>query len=197
MAFFSLLKLELKSVFKSLPFIAVLLMWLFIVFSELYSTLIGGGEYGVSVYPFTNQLIDLLLVPLTLFSLILIIFYSSDIVWKERSLNFNLIVDATPVKNWVFFSSKLSALVLLPIILITTGIVMCIGFQVVLGYSNFEFGLYASLYYHYGLQLVVYSMIALFVNSLVKNKYMGMGIFGLIVLASMKAGYARICTSIN
>lgn len=186
-AFFSLLKLELKSVFKSLPFIAVLLMWLFIVFSELYSTVIGGGEYGVSVYPFTNQLIDLIVTPLTLFSLILIIFYSSDIVWKERSINFNLIVDATPVKNWVFFLSKLSALLLLPFILITTGIVMCIVFQVVLGYSNFEFGLYASLYYHYGLQLVVYAMIALFVNSLVKNKYMGMGIFGLIVLMSMKA----------
>jgi len=187
MAFLSLLKLELKSVFKSLPFIAVLLMWLFIVFSELYSTVIGGGAYGVSVYPFTNQLIELIVAPLTLFSLILIIFYSSDIVWKERSLNFNVIVDATHVKNWVFFLSKLSALVLLPFILITTGIVMCIVFQLVLGYSNFEFGLYAALYYHYGLQLVVYAMIALFVNSLVKNKYMGMGIFGLIVLLSMKA----------
>lgn len=187
MAFFSLLKLELKSVFKSLPFIAVLLMWLFIVFSELYSTLIGGGQYGVSVYPFTNQLIELIVAPITIFSLILIIFYSSDIVWKERSINFNLIVDATPVKNWVFFLSKLSALLLLPIILITTGIAMCIVFQLVLGYSSFEFGLYAFLYYHYGLQLVVFAMIALFVNSLVKNKYMGMGIFGLIVLMSMNA----------
>jgi len=187
MALFALLKLEMKSVFKSLPFIAVLLMWLFIVFSELYSTVIGGGAYGVSVYPFTNQLIGLIVAPLTIFSLILIIFYSSDIVWKERSLNFNLIMDATPVKNWVFFSSKLSALVLLPIILITTGIAMCIAFQVVLGYTNFEFGLYASLYYHYGLQLVVFSMIALFINSLAKNKYMGMGIFGLIVLLAMKA----------
>jgi hypothetical protein len=139
------------------------------------------------VYPFTNQLIELIVTPLTLFSFVLIIFYSSDIVWKERSLNFNLIVDATPVNNWVFFLSKLSALLLLPFILITTGIAMCIVFQLVLGYSNFEFGLYASLYYHYGLQLVVFSMIALFVNSLVKNKYMGMGIFGLILIMSMKA----------
>lgn len=200
MAFFSLLKLELKSVFKSLPFIAVLLMWLIIIISELYSTVISGGEYGVSLYPFTNQLIGLIVAPVTIFSLILIIFYSSDIVWKERSLNFNLIMDATPVKNWVFFLSKFSALLLLPIILITTGIVMCIVFQVVLGYSNFEFGLYASLYYHYGLQLVVFCMIALFINSLAKNKYMGMGIFGLIVLVSMKAdmlGLAHPLTSLG
>ncbi len=187
MAFFSLLKLEMKSVFKSLPFIAVLLMWLFIVFSELYSTVISGGEYGVSVYPFTNQLIDLIVNPLTIFSLILIVFYSSEIVWRERSLNFNTILDATPVKNWVFFVSKFTALVSLPMILITSGILMCMIFQISLNYTNFEFSLYASLYYHYGLQLVVYSMIALFINSLAKNKYMGMGIFGLIVIACTKS----------
>ena len=176
-AYLALLKVELKSVFRSLPFIAVLLMWLFILFSELYSTVISGGQYGVSVYPLTNQLIDLIVNPLTLFSLILIVFYSSEIIWKERSLNFNLIVDATPVKNWVFFLSKFSALLLLPIILITIGILMCMAFQISLNYTNFEFGVYASLYYHYGLQLAIFCMIALFVNSLVKNKYMGMGIF--------------------
>ncbi|OUR91901.1 hypothetical protein A9Q87_08860 [Flavobacteriales bacterium 34_180_T64] len=187
MAFFSLLKLELKSVFKSLPFIAVLLMWLFIVFSELYSTVVSGGEYGVSVYPFTNQLIDLIVDPLSIFSLILIIFYSSEIVWRERGLNFNTIVDATPVKNWVFFVSKFTALLSLPMILITSGILLCMLFQVSLNYTNFEFSLYASLFYHYGLQLAIFCMIALFINSLATNKYMGMGIFGLIVLLSLKS----------
>lgn len=200
LAFLALLKIELKSVFRSLPFIAVLLMWLFIAFSELYSTVISGGQYGVSVYPFTNQLIELIVKPLTLFSLILIVFYSSEIVWKERSLNFNLIIDATPVKNWVFFLSKFSALLLLPIILITSGILMCIAFQIGLGYTNFEFSLYASLFYHNGLRLAVYCMLALFVNSLVKNKYMGMGIFGLIVILSLKAdmlGFQHPLTSLG
>ncbi len=186
-AFSALLKIELKSVFRGLPFIAVVLMWLFIVFSELYSTVISGGEYGVSVYPFTNQLIDLIVDPLTIFSLILIIFYSSEIVWKERSLNINSIVDATPVKNWVFFLSKFSALLLLPILLIATGILMCLAFQISLNYSKFEFSVYASLFYYYGVQLAVFCMVALFVNSLVKNKYMGMGVFGLLVLLSLKS----------
>ena len=188
LAFRSLLKIELKSVFKSLPFIAVMLMWLFIVFSELYATVVNGGEYGVSVYPFTNQLIALIVDPLTIFSLILIIFYSAEIVWRERHLNFNLIVDSAPVKNSVFFLSKFFALLLLPIIIIASGIMMCIAFQIALNYSNFEFSLYASLFYHYGVQLAVFSMIALFVNSLTKNKYMGMGAFGLIVVLSLKSG---------
>ena len=187
LAFFSLLKMELKSVFKSLPFIAVLIMWLAIVFSELYSTVISGGEYGVSQYPFTDQLISLIVNPLTLFSLILIIFYCSEIVWKERSINFHLIVDALPTKNGVFFLSKFFAILLLPVILITTGIIMCILFQIGLNYTNFEFGQYASLYYHYGLQLGVFSMIGLFISSLAKSKYLGMGVFGLFVLLSLKS----------
>jgi hypothetical protein len=189
LAFFALLKIEMKSVFKSLPFIAVLIMWIFIVFSELFSTVISGGEYGVSVYPFTNQLIDLIVDPLTIFSLILIIFYSSEIIWKERGLNFNLILDATPTKNGVFFLSKFSALLLLPIILITSGILMSMLFQVSLNYTNFELGVYASLFYYHGIQLVVFCVIAFFVNTLVKNKYMGMSIFGLIVLLSLNSGF--------
>ncbi|MEX1384170.1 ABC transporter permease, partial [Lutibacter sp.] len=188
LAFFSLLKLELKSVFKSLPFIAVMLMWLFIVFSSVYSTVIRGEEYGVSVYPYTNQLIELIVNPLKLFSLILIVFYSSEIVWRERSANFNTILDATPAKNWVFFTSKLTALIILPILLITSAIIICILFQLSLNFKNFQLGLYASVYYHYGLQLVIFCVIALFVNTLVKSKYLGMGIFGLIVLLTLNSG---------
>lgn len=187
-ALISLLKLELRSIFKSLPFIAVLLMWLGIVFSELYSTVISGEAYGVSAYPFTNLLIDLIVEPLTIFSLILIIYYSGEIIWKERGLNFNTIIDATPTKNWVFFVSKFLALIALPLLLITSGIMMCMIFQISLNYLNFEFTLYASLYYHYGLQLIVFAMIALFVNSMVKSKYLGMGVFGLFVFLSFKSG---------
>lgn len=187
-AFKTILRLELKSTFKSLPFIAVLAIWIFIVFSELYSTLVNGGSYDVNVYPFTNQLMDLIVVPLSIFSLILIVFYSAEIVWRERYLNFNAIIDATPTKNSVFFLSKFFAILFLPVILITTGILMCIIFQIALGYTNFEFGLYASLYYHHGLQLAIYVMIALFINSLAKSKYIGMGVFGLIVVLCTKSG---------
>lgn len=187
LAFKSILKLELKGVFKSLPFIAILLMWIFIVFSELYSTLIGGGEYGVSNYPFTYLLIELIVDPLTLFSILLIVFYGADIVWRERSVNFNYITDATPVKNWVIFGSKFSALLSLPFILITIGVLMCMIFQISLGYTNFEFSLYGSLYYYYGVQLVVFCMIAIFVNNLVKSKYIGMGLFLLIAIFSLKS----------
>ena len=44
------------------------------MFSSVYSTAVRGEEYGVSVYPYTNQLIELIVNPLKFFSLILIVF---------------------------------------------------------------------------------------------------------------------------
>lgn len=196
----SLIRLELKSVFKSLPFLVIVVMWLIIVFSELYATVVEGSEYGVSIYPLTNQLIELITSPLTLFGLILLIFYGSEIVWREHSVNFNLIIGATPVKNWVLFTAKFISLSLLPMLLIVLGVLMCIAFQISLGFTNINLGMYASVFYYYGLQLVIYAMLAIFINSIAKSKYIGMGAFGLLVMVSMKAnllGLEHPLTSIS
>ena len=166
----SLIRLELKSVFKSLPFLVIISMWLIIVFSELYATVVEGSEYGVSIYPLTNQLIELITSPLTLFGLILLIFYGSEIVWREHSVNFNLIIGATPVKNWVLFTAKFISLSLLPMLLIVLGVFMCIAFQISLGVTNINLGMYASVFYYYGLQLVIYAMLAIFINRIAKSK---------------------------
>ncbi len=186
-AFFALLKLELKQVFRGLPVIAVLLMWGSILCSVLFSTIVNGGEYNVSQYPFTSELIYLFSDELNFFSLILIIFYSAEMVWREREMHLNSIIDVTPVKNSVLFMSKFIALVALPMLMITIAVFLCISFQIALDHGQFDLALYASLYYHDGLQLIVFCMIALFVHSLAKSKYMGMGIFGCIVLLTLKS----------
>ncbi|RSC93186.1 ABC transporter permease/M1 family aminopeptidase [Tenacibaculum singaporense] len=183
----SLIRLELKSVFKSLPFLVIITIWLIIVFSELYANVVEGREYGVSIYPLTNQLIELITSPLTFFGLVLLIFYGSEIVWREHSVNFNLIIGATPTKNWVFFTAKFISLSLLPMLLIALGIFMCIVFQISLGFESINIGMYASMFYYYGLQLIIYAMLAVFINSIAKSKYVGMGAFGLLVIVSMKA----------
>ncbi|MBI9059965.1 MAG: hypothetical protein JEZ01_19525 [Labilibaculum sp.] len=186
-SFFSLLKIELSGVFKSLPFIGVISIWLVIVFMEINSTINEGGAYNDSLYPLSNLLIDLFADPLSILSFILIIFYSGELVWRERSLNFDGILDATPVANWVLFSSKLLALIMLPLLLIASGIIVALGFQISKGYYNFELGQYLSMFYYNGTQLIIFSMMALFIQSLFRNKYLGMGVTGLIILGSFLA----------
>ena len=72
-------------------------------------------------------------------------------------------------------------------LIITIAVLICIAFQIALGHTHFDLALYASLYYHDGLQLVILCMIALFVHSLAKSKYMGMEIFGCIVMLTLKS----------
>ncbi|MDF1864661.1 MAG: M1 family aminopeptidase [Saprospiraceae bacterium] len=181
-SFFSLFKMELSNVFKSLPFLGVLLIWVVLVFSEIYLRINQGGDYNQSLYPTTNLMIWLIKDPLPLLSLILIVFYSGEMVWRERSLKFNEIIDATPASNTGFFLSKSLALVCLPILLITISIIMAMGFQISKGYFQFEIGLYLSMFYYLGIGLFFYVLLAFFIQSLIPNKYGGMVITGLIIL---------------
>jgi ABC-type transport system involved in multi-copper enzyme maturation permease subunit len=180
----SLLKLELNGVMKSLPFVTVNLIWVAISIAEIYARIFKGGEYSDTLYPLTNFIIINILDPMRLLGFVLIIFYSGELVWRERSLNFNGIIDATPVSNWALFVSKLMALLLLPAFLIGSGIIMGIGSQVVTGFFEIDLSQYLSMFYFNGLQLFLFSVLAVFIQSLVRNKYLGMGITGVIILAS-------------
>jgi len=181
-SFISQLKIDLKFVFKSLPFIAIILIWIFIVASEIYTRLYLSGAYNDSLYPTTNLLIDLIKEPLPVLSLLLIIFYSGELIWRERSLNFNSIIDSTPASNIVFFLSKGITLILLPFILITIGIVIAIAFQLSSGYAHLEIGQYLSMYYFNGTGFLFNIMLALLILNITPNKYLGMVVIGLIIV---------------
>ncbi len=42
-----------------------------------------------------------------IFALAIIIFYSGELVWRERDAQLNQVMDAFPLQRWVLFSSKL------------------------------------------------------------------------------------------
>ena len=181
-SFWSLLKMELANTFKSLPFIAMVLVWIVIVITEIYPRINQGGAYNDSLYPTTNLFIWLIQDPLPLISLLLILFFSGEMVWRERSIRLSGIIDATPVSNASLFLSKAVALVLLPVLLTTLSIIIAIGFQVTKGYYNFELSQYLSLYYYTGIGSLFYILLALFMQSLIPHKYAAMVLTGLIIL---------------
>ena len=180
----SLLKIELSGIAKSLPFIAIMVIWIVITISEIYSRIFQGGQYSDHLYPLTNLIIINILDPLKLLGIILIVFYSGELVWRERSLNFSGIIDATPVRNWTFFLSKFLSLLLLPASLIGIGIVIGMSFQIATGFFDIEIAQYLSMFYFNGMQLFLFSVLAVFVQSIVRNKYLGMGITGLLILST-------------
>lgn len=183
-SFLSLLKLEWNSIFKSLPFLTVNVIWVVVVFMDCFARINGGGAYNDSWYPMTNLLIELFADPLMLFGFILIVFYSGELVWRERGLNFNGILDATPVNNWTLFVSKFLVLVSLPMMLILSSIVLAIVFQISHGYFTFETGQYLAMFYFNGMTFLIFSVVAMFLQSIVRNKYLGMGLTTLVIIFS-------------
>ncbi len=130
--------------------------------------------YGTATWPVTYGVIELLTGSFGLFVLIVIAFYSGEMVWQERDRKMHQIHDALPVPTWVPFLSKLTAMVLVVVtlqaILMACGIVL----QAAKGYFRFEPMLYVKELF--GLQLINWALLialVLLVQALVNNKYMG------------------------
>lgn len=126
------------------------------------------------VYPVTYRMIEQAATGFGLFSLAITTFYAGELAWRERDAGVDQIVDALPAQRWVFFGSKLVALMLVQVVLQL--IVMAAGLTTQLGrgYYRFEFGLYfRELFIN---RLLIYWILCVFtlaIHTLVNNKYLG------------------------
>ena len=181
-AFLTQSNMGFKQMLKSLPFQVMMLFIIFIMGAEFYSRLLESGSYSESLYPVTSILAGINSTAVFIFGVLLIVFFSGEWTWKERSENMYLILDSTPASNASFFWSKVSVLMSIPFLFVTFEIAIGIGFQLLLDYHRFDLATYYSLYYYQGIPLVFYILIAVFVQSLSPGKYLGMALTGAIII---------------
>jgi ABC-2 type transport system permease protein len=148
-----------------------------------------GAIYGTPTYPVTYQMLELVGGSFSLFVLIVITFYSGELVWRERDARTHELVDTLPLPGWVLFLSKLAALCLVQVVLM--GVVMAtgMGIQLAKGYTHLEPALYLKDLF--GLKLIDYwllCVLAITVQTLVNNKYMGHFVMVLYYVASAFMG---------
>ncbi|HEX2187463.1 MAG TPA: M1 family aminopeptidase [Longimicrobiaceae bacterium] len=133
-----------------------------------------GKMYGTTTWPVTYAVLDLLGATFTLFLLIIISFYTGELVWQERDVRLNQVHDATPVPTWVPLAGKFTALAL--VIVLLQGVMLATGVatQAAKGYFNFELGLYVRrLFGTELLSLVLLAVFVMLVHVVVNHKYMG------------------------
>ncbi len=148
--------------------------------------LLAGGSFAIlaanqitnpfasHTYPVTYQMLEGATGGLFVFALAIITFYAGELVWRERDAGLNQMVDALPVQRWVLFSSKLTALLLVQIILVLATMAAGIIVQLMHGYHRFELGLYFTDLF--AIRLLRYWMLcvlAFFIHTLVNQKYLG------------------------
>ncbi|PCI60970.1 MAG: hypothetical protein COB37_08915 [Kordiimonadales bacterium] len=176
-------KFEVMSVLKSLPFLVIMGFSLFLLITALISRNVG---YGLDAYPVTRLMINAIQGGLGLALIVVLIFYSADIIWRERKDKFNEIMDAVPAPNWVFVGSKLIALAFVLFSILVLGIIMSMIVQVLSGYGSLEI----SLYLHRGLihfitPFILIAVLACFLQVVSKNRFLGMMLMVVFLISNI------------
>ncbi|MEZ4852522.1 MAG: hypothetical protein R3B93_28870 [Bacteroidia bacterium] len=143
--------------------------------------MLGGTMFGTPTLPVTYKMIGSITGGLALFVYALIIFYSGEMVWKERSVQINQIYDTLPLPGWVTYVSKFLALCSIPFVVYAVGILLGITVQLSAGYTRIELGQYISTLLGYRMiDYILFALLAMFIQVTSNNKFVGFFITVLI-----------------
>ncbi|EDP70877.1 hypothetical protein FBALC1_08958 [Flavobacteriales bacterium ALC-1] len=148
-----------------------------------------GTVYGVDSYPATYFIVEELQETSIFFFIIILVFYSGELVWKERGAKLNLIYDATSMSSFIKLAGKYIGLNLIYVVLILALIISGIIFQTLSGYYKYELYVY---FYGFFLEilpfLALYTFIAFFVQSAVNHKFVGVMLVIIFFIANTALG---------
>ncbi|WP_179007121.1 ABC transporter permease/M1 family aminopeptidase [Winogradskyella forsetii] len=148
-----------------------------------------GTVYGVDSYPATYFIVEELKETSIYFFIIILVFYSGELVWKERGAQLDLIYDATPMSSFMKLAGKFMGLNLVYVVLMLALIGSGILFQTLSGYYNYEFQVYFSGFFLEILpSLALYTFIAFFIQALVNHKFVGVMLVIVFFISNIAMG---------
>src|SRR5499426_1470515 len=186
--FMALTRMRLLSIVKEIPFIALVLIGVVLVF-------IGGWQvgriYDTPVYPVTYLMADMVKNQFFLFMLVITTLYAGELVWKERGMKYDQIHDALPTPGWLNFAGHFVALTIVQVVLLAVLMLSGVVLQALQGYFNFESHIYLKELFLIGLPMLMqYSILALFLQTALPNKFLGHAlVIGYFVVQEVVARY--------
>lgn len=167
-------KTEVLLVVKSPGLIVLLLLSLgFATLNLVFSQTM----FGTASYPLTANVVDTVSGSVTLFALIVAVFYGGELVWRERDVKMAEIIDATPVPAWTMFVPKILAIFTVLLAMSLTGMAAGVVYQLAKGAPSIDFGLYFISYVMpQSIDLLLLAVLAVFFQVLSPNKYLGWGL---------------------
>ena len=167
----SLTRFTFTSIVREMPFLAIATIGVVNVFMSAWY---ADSFYDTKLYPVTYTMAESIAGAFGLFFVILITVYAGEIVWKERTIKADQIVDALPVNPVAAIVGRLLGLVGSLVLLLCACVLTAMVVQAVKGYTNFQPGLYARFLFLTELpSLIQLTLLAFFVHTLVNNKYVG------------------------
>jgi ABC-2 type transport system permease protein len=173
---------ELKSIVKNNSFIILSSIGLINLIVDFF---FNTGNFGQKNLPVTYSVVDLIRDNMNIFIIAFIIFYSGYIVFRERDVKLDEIVDTTPVKEGFVVTTKLAAILVSIALLFGLCILVGVVFQLVNGYTRFELGVYLR---GFGLEWIGFGFLlvaAYLIQLLVNNKYLGYFVIVVFIICNL------------
>ncbi len=174
------------SICKQPSFWAIVICGMIII---LINSVSLGTVYGVDSYPATYFIVEDLQETSFYFFVIILVFYSGELIWKERTAKLNLMYDATPMSDFLNLAGKYFGLILIYVVLIISLIISGIIFQTINGYYNYDLQVY---FYGFFLEilpfLALYTLIAFFAQVMTNQKFVGILVVLLFFILNIALG---------
>lgn len=167
-------KMNFLSIYKSTTFIILILFSIIMLIANLW----GGFEYfGLKSYPVTYKMIDEIRNISGLFVLIVLVFFSGELVWRDRDHSINEVIDGTAHRSIISLVAKSLSLVIIASIMHLTLMAMAIIYQTFNGYTDYEIGVYLNDFFSNGLaKYMIWAFVMVFIQVFVNQKYIAYGV---------------------
>ena len=179
--FLSLSRLRIGIILHEIPFWA--LAGLLVVFA-VNNGYFAGKVADVDVWPVTYLMLQAVEGSAILFLYIVAALYAAELLWRERDIRVDGIHDSLPMGEGIDWLSRVVAIGFVELFLLTVAMLCGVVMQTLAGYHHYEFAQYfKELYLIVFPQVMALALLALFIQTLVHNKFVGHAIaIGLIVM---------------
>ena len=176
--FLSLTRIRVSNIVHEVPFWGILVLMIALACVNGHY---AGHFAGENVWPVTYLMLQSVEGGASLFFYIVATLYGAELMWRERDTRFDGIHDALPMRETTDWLSKLTALCFVELVLLTVAGICGIIMQTVAGYYHYELFQYAKELYLVAFpQVLIFVLLALFVQTVVSNKFIGHGIVILV-----------------
>ncbi|MGH9845187.1 MAG: hypothetical protein ACREEM_41245 [Blastocatellia bacterium] len=196
--FLSQLKMDLACVCKNPLIYIILTLGIVTMIGEFQN---HTGLLKTPLYPLTSLMLPALRFGLGQYILLIGLYYSAELIHRERASGLGEIINAAPFPDWLPLLSKTATIFLVVNALMLVVVGASMALQAASGYTHFELGLYLrSAFIHNGFYYCMLCILAVIIQTLSPNKWLGslvtLGVYiGLLSLEPM--GFDHVLYNFN
>lgn len=180
-------KLDLKRLIWNPLTLAILTISLITTGFLLVLMFASGGS--PVLLPTTYRVVDGMSLVLGLVAPLLIVFLAGDLVWREREVKVDPLVDSLPTRSWSFVVGKLLVLAVMLCLALVLMVVGALLAQTFSGYTQYNLGVYGvGLFTITLVDLLLVAVLAMTVQVLVNQKFLGYVLSALLVVLFTAGG---------